>query len=167
MNGHVRPLVDIHMPILYTAAEAIAAIGLLVSLVLIIWVWHSLPEQIPTHFGAVGKPDGWGPKGFTVAVPLTAFFLWVGLTILGRYPNALGYPVSISQANALYQYRLMMWILVVSKIEVTWLFTYITWKTVQVSFAKAEGLGAWFLPLSLILVVCTMIMYFVFAARGG
>lgn len=34
-------------------------------------LWNQLPEQIATHFGMNGIPDGWSSKGFTVfATPL-------------------------------------------------------------------------------------------------
>ena len=137
------------MPAFYSVVEVAAVIGLLVSLVLVVRAWRVLPSEIPIHFGFSGEPDGWGPRGCIVIVPAGALLMWAGLTIPGRFFGTAGDPT--------------MWMLVVCKAEVVWLFTYMTWKTVQVALKKAVGLGRWFLPMSLVLVAATMIAYFVCA----
>ncbi len=64
-------------------AAGCAAAGLIAAAI----AWPSLPEQMPTHWGVSGEPDGWGPRGVAVAIgPITslstAALIW-GLARLG------------------------------------------------------------------------------------
>lgn len=60
----------------------LGAIGL--GLLLFI-LWPQLPDPVPTHFNAVGIPNGWTPKA---VVPWIAFgmpaFIWLFVLALGR-----------------------------------------------------------------------------------
>ena len=54
----------------------------LIPIIIGIILWSRLPEQIPTHFGMDGTPNGWSSKGFTVfGLPL--FLLGVHLLGIG------------------------------------------------------------------------------------
>ncbi len=32
--------------------------------------WRAMPDRIPTHFGAAGQIDGWGPKSTVLILPI-------------------------------------------------------------------------------------------------
>ena len=40
----------------------ITSIIILLPIVAGVVLWDQLPDQIATHFGANGQPDGWSPK---------------------------------------------------------------------------------------------------------
>jgi uncharacterized membrane protein len=42
-----------------------------------IWIWDQLPQTIPTHFGAKGLPDAFGPKKEMIMIP--AVFTVLGI----------------------------------------------------------------------------------------
>ena len=44
--------------------------------------YANLPETIATHFGLRGEPNGWGPRGVVLAMPVIAVFLFLTLTAL-------------------------------------------------------------------------------------
>ncbi|MFH1383233.1 MAG: DUF1648 domain-containing protein [Chloroflexota bacterium] len=44
--------------------------------------YHSLPDQIPTHFGPQGFPDAWGNKSEILIYPILCSVLYLGLTVL-------------------------------------------------------------------------------------
>ena len=44
----------------------ITAIIILIPMFIGIALWEQLPDQIATHWGADGQPDGWSSKAFTV-----------------------------------------------------------------------------------------------------
>ena len=48
--------------ILMIITSAVILIPMLAGLLL----WDRLPEQVPTHFGTDGQPDGWSSRGFAV-----------------------------------------------------------------------------------------------------
>lgn len=45
-----------------------------------VYLWELLPDNMPTHFGASGIPDGWSSKGFTVfGMPLILLAVQLGI----------------------------------------------------------------------------------------
>lgn len=62
------------------------------------WAWPELPDQIPTHFGADGRPDSWAGKssGSWLAIPGVALLLTLGIgwfrLILPRRPGWVNLP---------------------------------------------------------------------------
>lgn len=90
--------------ILLTAA--ITAMPIVMGLLL----WSRLPEQIPTHFGFHGEPDGWSSKAFAVfGLPL----ILVGAHLL----CAFGTMLDPKQRNIQDKmYRLVLWIIPVISI---------------------------------------------------
>lgn len=115
----------------------------IVSLILAWWValssYPRLPERIPVHFGLSGEADGWGRRWMIFLMPLIAtlivaldWFIFTRLKGSSKMPAAMELPL-----------HLMM-------LELTLLFAYITWRTTEVAFERAKGLGVWFLPVVLL-----------------
>ena len=44
----------------------ITALACLIPILIGLYFWDQLPEQIPTHFGPSGEPDSYSPKSFAV-----------------------------------------------------------------------------------------------------
>ena len=150
-------------PIPTSTDKLVEALGWLILLAL--WGWtithySSLPETIPTHFNAAGEADGFGSKVSLIALPVIATLLFIGLTLLNRYPHIFNYPTAITQDNALKQYTLATRMLRYLKLVLVVVFGGIEFMTIQYATGKAAGLGAWFLPLTLVLVFLPLI-YFV------
>ncbi len=122
--------------------------------------YSALPDTIPTHFNAAGEADGFGSKVSIIALPVIASVLFIGLTLLNRYPHSFNYPTAITQDNALRQYTLATRMLRYLKLVLLLVFGGIEFMTIQHATRKAAGLGAWFLPLTLVLVFLPLI-YFV------
>ena|SRR5690349_22164375 len=128
-------------------------IGLLDSVALIIlvlgwWVaissYPRLPDSIPVHFGVTGDADRWGGRWMiflTPAIATTIFavdwFIFTRLSGTSRMPATMLLPL-----------HLLL-------LELTLLFTYITWRMTEVAFGRAKGLGLWFLPVVLLAVFST------------
>ena len=132
---------------------------------LAIWGWtfthySTFPDTIPTHFNGAGEADGFGSKVSIIALPVIATLLFIGLTVLNRYPHIFNYPTSITQDNALRQYTLATRMLRYLKLVLVLVFGGIEFMTIQNATGKAAGLGVWFLPLTLVLVFLPLI-YFV------
>ena len=55
-------------------------------------LWDQLPEQIATHWGLNGQPDGWSSKASAVfALPLVILAVnWVGMLAVSRDPGNQG-----------------------------------------------------------------------------
>ena len=146
-----------------TADKLVEALGWLILLAL--WGWtithySSLPGTIPTHFNATGQADGFGSKATILSLPVIASLLFIGLTVLNRYPHSFNYPTAITQDNALRLYTLATRMLRYLKLVLVLVFGGIEFMTIQHATGKAAGLGAWFLPLTLVLVFLPLV-YFV------
>ena len=146
-----------------TADKLVELLGWLILLTL--WGWtfthySALPDTIPTHFNAAGEADGFGSKASIIGLPLIATLLFIGLTVLNRYPHIFNYPAAITQDNALRLYTLATRMLRYLKLVLVLVFGGIEFMTIQNATGKAAGLGAWFLPLTLVLVFLPL-LYFV------
>ncbi|MGH7596447.1 MAG: DUF1648 domain-containing protein [bacterium] len=155
------PVLQIPKSSLEIGLETAAALGLLTMAFVMIKSWPLLPETIPHHFGVSGKPDAWGGKGILWLLPGISLMLYVGLTILRRYPHIYNYPWPITEQNAATQYHLARTMIGAFKAEIVLIFVYLQWQTIQVALGKAEGLGVAFLPIFLILIFGTIGIYFV------
>ncbi len=133
-------------------------------LIIIIWgltlfVFLKLPTVIPTHFNASGQPDDYGNKLTILILPIIATLVYLGLTKLNQHPHTFNYISSITEDNAEKQYTIATRMLRVLKIAIliifshTILFTYFTTKGIT------NGLGIWFLPLILSIVLIPIIFY--------
>lgn len=125
-------------------------------IVLTVFAMTGLLARIPTHFGADGRPDGWGGKDSLLLLPIVAAVLYVPLTILERFPWIYNYAVDITEENAARQYRLGRQMLEWMKLITAAIFFYLQWQTIQAAKGLSEGLGVWFLPVSMFLLFGVM-----------
>jgi len=135
------------------------------GLLLALWIWtgtsySSLPDSIPTHFNATGEADGFGRKASIIGLPLIATLLYVGLTVLNRFPHSFNFPTPITPDNALKQYTNATRMIRYLKLILVLVFAGISFQTIQQANGTGEGLGFWFLPLTLVLVFMPLV-YFV------
>jgi uncharacterized membrane protein len=107
-----------------------------------------LPETIPTHYNGEGKADGFGRKSTIFTLPLLATVLFVGMTILNRFPHIFNYPGNITQENVYIQYTNATRLIRYLKLIIVVIFGFIAFLTIQNSKGEANGLGSWFLPFS-------------------
>ncbi len=114
--------------------EIVAACLAVLPALLLLRAWSSLPEEIPVHFGFSGRPDGWGGRWqawivLCVALVIYAAFSGAGGTwgwMLGRRSEV---PRGIEP-------------LLLIRIFVDLLMTYITWGTIRVARKEAERLNS-------------------------
>ncbi len=121
--------------------------------------YFELPEIIPTHFNGIGKADGFGNKANILILPFVSTLLFVGLTILNKYPHVFNYPSEITNENALHHYTNATRLIRYLKLIIVIIFGLIVFKTIQNVKGSADGLGTWFLP-SIIAMIFIPIIYF-------
>lgn len=124
------------------------------AILAILWVfvlfnYSALPDTIPTHFNASGKPDGFDKKISILLIPAIATIFYVGLTLLNRVPHIFNYIQEVTFQNAREQYRRATLIVRYLKFGLVILFGFITHQSVQISLGREKDLGSWVLPLIL------------------
>lgn len=132
--------------------QVLSVVALLGLIILTVFSMINLPESIPTHFGADGRANEWGGKGVLLMLPIISVIFFVVVTILERFPWVYNYAVEITEKNAAYQYKLARLMLEWLKFILILIFLYIQWQFMQVAKGLSGGLGAWFLPVSMIAV---------------
>ncbi|QKG81194.1 DUF1648 domain-containing protein [Tenuifilum thalassicum] len=136
------------------------------SSILAIWVltiinYTNLPDTIPIHYNGAGQADGFGGKATILTLPLIATVLFVGMTILNKFPHIFNYTTNITQDNALKQYTNATRMIRYLKLIIVIIFGLIAFKTIQNAHGQADGLGVWFLPLTLGLTFIPLTYYII------
>jgi uncharacterized membrane protein len=140
------------------------------SMLAFIWIitlyfYRKLPGTIPTHFNAAGTADDFGPRSSVFFLPALGTVLFIGMSILNRFPHIFNYPVKITPENALRQYTMATRMIRVLKLSVLIVFTLITWLTGHAAISQAGSIGAWLMPAILILVFAPVAYYIVKSFR--
>jgi uncharacterized membrane protein len=135
------------------------------GVLLALWAWtgtsfSNLPDSIPTHFNAAGEADGFGSKASIFGLPVIATLLYIGLTLMNRVPHIFNFPTPVTQDNALSQYTTATRMIRYLKLILVLVFAGISFQTIQQANGAGEGLGVWFLPLTLVLIFIPL-LYFV------
>ena len=155
-----RPKLKLELTTFDKTLEILGWTSILAIWVLTITNYTNLPGTIPTHYNGVGQADGFGGKATILTLPLIATVLFIGLTILNKFPHIFNYPTNLTQDNALRQYTNATRMIRYLKLIIVVIFGLIAFKTIQNANGEADGLGVWFLPMTLGLIFIPL-TYFV------
>lgn len=137
--------------------------GVLVGMwLMVILNYTNLPDTIPVHYNSSGIIDGYGHKSYIWILPLVAALLFIGLTILNRFPHIFNYLTTITQENALRQYTIATRMIRYVKIILTIIIGFIVFKTIKIAFGQSQELGYYFTPL-IIGLIFTPLIYYIYA----
>ncbi|MGH2317866.1 DUF1648 domain-containing protein [Planococcus sp. SE5232] len=153
-----QPKIEIPGSVLEAFLNAVSVLVFLMMFVYLLFHYNALPDQVPSHYNAAGEPDGWGRKTELFLLPIIAAALWSGMTVLEKYPHSYNY-LNLTEENIEAQYsngRLMINVL---KNEISILFSFITVQSVRVATGAADGLGSFFMPVFLTVILVTGIYF--------
>jgi|GEM_PF-1076476 len=112
--------------------EIVAACLAVLPALLLLRAWGTLPGEVPVHFGATGRPDRWGGRWQTWILPAVALFIYGAFSgATGAWKWLLGRPGDPAPGTEP---------LLLIRILVELLLTYITWGTIRVARKEAEAL---------------------------
>ena len=160
-----RPKIKLKLNTPDKIIELVGWIAVIGIWLLTLFNYSDLPEIIPVHYNAAGEVDGYGHKGTILALPLIATILFIGLTVLNKFPHLFNYPFAITEKNALQQYTSATRMLRFLKLTIVLIFGLIVFKTIRNANGNADGLGSWFLPVTFGLVFIPLIYYLTKATR--
>lgn len=154
-----RPKLKLELTTSDKALEILGWISMLAIWALTITSYTILPDTIPIHYNGAGQADGFGGKGNILTLPLIATILFIGLTILNKFPHVFNYPTNITTDNALRQYTNATKMIRILKLVFVVVFGLIVLQTIRNVKGETNGLGAWFLPLTLGLIFIPIIYF--------
>ncbi|MDO1499950.1 DUF1648 domain-containing protein [Winogradskyella maritima] len=140
-----RPKIKVPFETADYVMEFISIAVLLIMWGLVITQIGTLPEEVPSHFGANGKPDDYNSKMTLWLLPIIATATYIGLFIINRYPHIHNYRVNITEDNALVQYRFSTRIVRIINLFCALTFGYLVYQLIEVAQGEANGLGQLFL----------------------
>jgi len=155
-----RPRIKIEPDLFDKIIEGIGILGLLLLIGLPFFYYTKLPDIIPIHYGLNGKPDQFADNRMIWIIPIVETIIYIGLSIFNRYPDIFNYPKKITEENAERLYRFASKMIRVINTEVVLVFSYLTYAIIQTALGNQIGLGSYFIPFSLFLILGT-IGYFV------
>lgn len=134
--------------------------------ILVIWIltiisYNKLPDIIPIHYSETGNADSFGGKAHILILPLIASILFVGLTILNKFPHIFNYPTNITKDNILKQYTNATRMIRYLKLIIVVIICFIAFRTIFYANGKIEVFGTWFLPLMIASILITLIYFIV------
>lgn len=145
MNSSHRPKIKIPFTVLDTLIEWVGVLLLVCFWNYTIVHYTTLPEIIPTHFGAQGKPDGYGEKWMILSLPVIGTILYMGLTLASYYPHTFNYMVTITEKNAVKQYTIAKKMIRIMKVSLILVFFLLDIHTIRTALNYPDILGKWFL----------------------
>jgi uncharacterized membrane protein len=154
-----RPIIKLELTAFDKALEIFGWTLIVAIWVLTITNYTNLPDTIPIHYNIEGQADGFGEKRNILTLPVIATVLFIGLTILNKFPHIFNYPTNITADNALKQYTNATRLIRYLKLVIVFIFGLIVFKTIQNANGEADGLGVWFLPLTIGLIIIPLTKY--------
>lgn len=148
-----RPKIEIVPTSFDIGLERLGAVMIIVLWALALFFIISMPSVVPIHFDATGRPDGFGSKFALLILPALGTLVFFGIGKLNKYPHVFNYATKITEANAHRQYSIAVRMLRMLKVTLVFLFLAILLYTYLNVKGRVEGLGIWFLPITLALVL--------------
>ena len=108
--------------VIYLIMNIIGFLALLGSTVFLLVSWSHIPDQIPTHYNFAGVADGYGGKGSLIFMMVLAWFMFILITVLMRFPNTWNMPVKVTAENKARLYSITRAMLEVIKMLASLLF---------------------------------------------
>jgi len=154
-----RPRIKIRLTALDYIVEVLSLLSVLAAIILYIIYWKIAPEVVPIHYNIYGEVDGYGSKTALLILPISSVLIYVGLTILNRYPHIFNFPTTVTEQNALSLYkiatRMVRWL----KLLCCFPFVHIIWNEVRIIITHQEPK---FGGIVILLLVPCIIFYLVF-----
>ncbi|MEP7165982.1 MAG: DUF1648 domain-containing protein [Ferruginibacter sp.] len=95
-----RPILKIKPSGTDILLDRLSSLGLIFLWIFTVVQYSKLPDTIPIHFNASGNIDNYGNKLSIFLLPAIISIVFVGLTILNKYPHIFNYIHKITAENA-------------------------------------------------------------------
>jgi uncharacterized membrane protein len=145
-----RPRIRIKLTTTDYLFEIIGVIGISCLVFLPIYFYGDLPTEIPKHFDALGQVDTYGKRGVIWLLPAIGLVLYVGMTVMNKYPFVFNYPSKVTHDNAERLYSIGTRSVRLLKVVVILSFTFLNYKIIVIALNRAAGIGKIYLPIFII-----------------
>jgi uncharacterized membrane protein len=162
-----KPKINLTLSSFDRSLEWISKFLLLIMLALTVYSFIKSPASIPIHFNAIGQADSYGRKASILILPILGIIIYIALTLLNKIPHLFNYLTKITAENAQQQYTIATRMLRFVKLAILLLFTLIILFTYLTSIGVTNGLGGWFIPLTLVLMLGPTMFLVIQSLKSG
>jgi hypothetical protein len=149
-------------------AIALGALGLLFRITYsALYGPDPLLDRIPTHFGADGQPNGWGPPSSLWLLPIVAGSLYLFITVLALLPARFNIPIQVTDLNRPRIEALTRQMVAFLKVYLTCLFTWIQWCIIDGARQGLASFSPVVVPVFLVVVLGTTLAHIVAMFRAA
>lgn len=128
-----RPKLQVELAGIDYFLEVSGLIGLALLVLLPVYYFGDLPNQIPVHINAQGEVDSYGSRGNIWLVPAIGAVLYILLSLLNRFPYLFNYPQRVTRENAMALYELGTRLVRILKTGMMFSFAILTYKTIDMA----------------------------------
>ena len=147
--------------------QVLAMLGILYVTFLMIFRYGDLPESIPIHYNILGEADDWGNKSSLLIVYVVILVMYIGLTLLERFPQLYNYPITLTEENIKKQYHLARSLLTILKLAVVTIFLVHVVSSFQIKPDDPQLLmGSYFLVFVMGIIFIPIIIYFILSIKN-
>jgi len=123
--------------------------------------YSNIPDTIPYHFNGAGLAGNYGYKGTILFLPILGTILFVGMTIMNKFPYLFNITSEITAGNIEKEYTNATRMIRYLKFAIVLVFSFVVNKYSHATSKESDVLGTWFLPLILVLILIPLIFYIV------
>jgi uncharacterized membrane protein len=158
---NARPKIKLVLTKTDKTFEILGWVSIVAIWLLTIINYANLPHTIPIHYNVAGQADGFGGKSNILTLPLIATVLFIGLTILNKFPHHFNYPTKITADNASREYTKVTRLIRYLKFIIVIVFGLMAFQTIRSANGQTSKLGVLLLPFTLGLIILPLIFYVV------
>lgn len=136
--------------------EIVCLILLIGVLIYLYCNWSSIPDKIPGHYNAIGEIDRMGSKNELLVLPIISWLMYLGMTVLEKFPQAWNTGVTVTEENKERVYGVLKNMLSTMKLIMVAIFVYLT-----INSSQSMSLSVWFLPIALTLMFGSIIFFII------
>lgn len=155
-----QPAMNIPKSSLAKFLDWVTVLIFLAVVIYLITQFSALPDRVPGHYDGEGNVDRWGSKMELWILPVVGAMLWIPMTVLERYPHLFNY-LNLREDNIEVQYRNGQMMMNVLKNQSVLLFSYLLFQSIRVAIGSAEGLGVFFMPIVLVVIFGSIIIFMI------
>ncbi|WP_026908127.1 DUF1648 domain-containing protein [Paucisalibacillus globulus] len=131
------------------------------SIILLITVWNSLPDEVPAHYNALGEVDRFGSKFELLILPIIGGFLLLMMQAFEKFPEIHNYPSRINKSNAEQFYLNSRKMINQLKNVCLILFSLLAFESISIALDWNNGFGGWFMPILIVGTVIPIVLLFI------
>jgi uncharacterized membrane protein len=139
--------------------------AIMAGFVMTLYLWNTLPDKIPTHFGFSGAPDAWTPKSplALLLIPLIGIAIFALLAVLYKYPQYSSWPttlilMTVEEEKREKIFHVFREMIAFTLFAVSLMFAYIQFSILATANGRANGVDPLIMAAFLAIIV-TLLVY--------